>query len=117
MQLQIHGRSGCTTVKKAVQWAQAKGIEHSYSHFSALDDLEAALRHWIAVAGIEAVFNEKARTLKTMPEDEQATILASDESRIRAMLADTRLIKRPVGIKGDTILTGFHEADWRDRFV
>lgn len=116
MQLQIYGRPGCTTVKKAVQWAQQAGLDPAYRHFSAIDDLEAALREWIAAAGIEAVFNERARTLKTMDADEQSRILASTESRIAAMLTDTRLIKRPVGIRSSTVRTGFAEADWAAAF-
>ena len=68
-------------------------------------------------AGIDAVFNAKSQTLRKMNEGERETILASDASKIKAMLKDPRLIKRPVGTDGDKVLTGFDEKTWRDTFA
>lgn len=115
--LRIYGYAGCTTVKKARQWAETDGVEHEYAHFNKVPDLEARLRAWVADAGIDAVFNAKAQTLKKMDEAERQQVLSSDESRIAAMVSDPRLIKRPVGTDDRSTLTGFVEADWRAAFA
>ena len=68
-------------------------------------------------AGIGAVFNDRARTFKALDPAEQAAVTATDDARIRAMAADPRLIKRPVGTDGRTVLTGFSEEEWRRAFA
>jgi len=117
MSIEIYGYSGCTTVKKAREWAEANRLEPQYEHFSKLPDLKDRIAEWVQAAGIDAVFNEKAQTFKKMaPEDRQA-ITASDAAKIEAMAADPRLIKRPVGTDGKTVLTGFRQADWENAFL
>lgn len=45
--------------------------------------------------------------LKTMTEEEQLELLASNGM----------LVKRPVVVKGDTVLTGFKEAEWSEKLL
>ncbi len=116
MTVHIYGYPGCTTVKKAREWAEAEGLDPHYAHFSKLPDLKASLAEWIEKAGIDSVFNDRAQTLKKMPESEQQAITASDDAKIAAMAADPRLIKRPVGTNGKTVLTGFKQPEWEAAF-
>ena len=115
--LNVYGYSGCTTVKKARNWATEAGIAHDYAHFNKVDDLEEKLKAWVDAVGIDLVFNAKSQTLKKMDEADRETIMASPESKIAAMVNDPRLIKRPVGTNGETVLTGFDEEAWRDAFA
>ncbi|MEL6919757.1 MAG: ArsC/Spx/MgsR family protein [Pseudomonadota bacterium] len=117
MALRIYGYAGCTTVKKARDWAASNDITHDYMHFAKADDLDALLRAWVKSAGIDAVFNAKAQTLKKMDEATRSAILASDGAKIEAMHTDPRLIKRPVGTNGQTVLTGFDEEAWKAAFA
>lgn len=117
MAISIYGYPGCTTVKKAREWAEASGLDPHYEHFAKLPDLKAHLGDWVKIAGIDAVFNEKAQTFRKMAPEEQAAITASDASRIEAMAADPRLIKRPVGTDGAKVLTGFKPAEWEAAFL
>lgn len=116
MTLQIFGYAGCTTVKKAVNWAQENGLQPEYAHFNKVDDLKSHLEKWIAAAGIDVVFNAKAQTFKKLPEDEQAKITKDEKSMVEAMAADPRFIKRPIGNNGKTVLTGFQIEDWEKEF-
>ncbi|MEL6201399.1 MAG: ArsC/Spx/MgsR family protein [Pseudomonadota bacterium] len=115
--LHVYGYAGCTTVKKARDWATNMGVEHDYAHFNKVDDLAAQLDEWVAAAGIDAVFNEKSQTLKKMDDVERNAILATDASKLNAMLQDPRLIKRPVGSNGTNVLTGFDKEAWRSAFA
>lgn len=117
MTIAIYGYPGCTTVKKAREWAEAKGLDPQYAHFAKLPDLQASIGEWVKIAGIDAVFNEKAQTFRKLAPEEQAAITASEASRIAAMAADPRLIKRPVGTDGKTVLTGFSQAEWEAAFL
>lgn len=117
MTLQIYGYPGCTTVKKAVNWAEQNQLDATYTHFSKVDDLQASLTMWVEAAGIEQVFNKKAQTFKKLSEKEQAAITADKSSMIAAMASDPRLIKRPVGTDGNNVLTGFVPDQWEAEFV
>jgi len=117
MTLQIYGHPGCTTVKKAVQWAEQQGLGANYSHFNKVDDLNSALANWVKIAGIEQVFNKKAQTFKKLSEGDQAAITANEASMITAMAEDPRFIKRPVGTNGKTVLTGFVPDQWETEFA
>lgn len=116
MGLKIYGHPGCTTVKKAVDWARDNALDAEYSHFGQVEELDIEIRAWVAAAGIDSVFNAKAQTLKKMDKDIQAAIQESDESRIRAMVDDPRLIKRPIGTNGQSVLTGFKPDEWAAAF-
>ncbi|MGB7430841.1 MAG: ArsC/Spx/MgsR family protein [Ahrensia sp.] len=116
MTLKIFGYPGCTTVKRARVWADETHGEHDYAHFSKVDDLAASIDDWVSKAGIDAVFNDRAQTFKKMQPSEQAAIVASDDAKKVAMAADPRLIKRPVGTDGATVLTGFKDEEWTNAF-
>jgi arsenate reductase len=117
MAIRIYGYPGCTTVKRAREWADGKGLAAEYAHFSRTPDLEAEIAGWAGTAGIDAVFNDRAQTFKKLDPAEQAAITASDKAKIAAMAADPRLIKRPVGTDGGTVLTGFKQDEWERAFA
>ncbi|MEM1377632.1 MAG: ArsC/Spx/MgsR family protein [Pseudomonadota bacterium] len=116
MTLKIYGYAGCTTVKKARDWATANSIDHDYQHFSKTVDLRAQIDSWVAIAGIDRVFNDKAQTLKKMDDAERLKIIASTDSKLQAMANDPRLIKRPIGTNGTTVLSGFNPDEWGSAF-
>ncbi|WP_316014537.1 ArsC/Spx/MgsR family protein [Roseobacter sp. HKCCA0434] len=113
MSVHVYGLPGCTTVRKARKWLDAEGIAHDFTAFEAADDLAADLDRWIERAGLDTVLNTRATTFKALPEADRETLPQDRAAAIAAMQADPRLIKRPVLEAGDTVLTGFREADWR----
>lgn len=117
MTVTIYGYPGCSTVKKARDWAEESGLNPDYAHFSALPDLSERLAVWVAKAGIDTVFNDRSQTFRKLAPEEQASISASNEARIAAMAVDPRLIKRPVVTDGATVLTGFDRAAWEKAFL
>ncbi|MFZ2102763.1 MAG: ArsC/Spx/MgsR family protein [Oricola sp.] len=117
MTLEIYGYAGCSTVKKARDWADANDLNPVYAHFSAVPDLVRRIAGWAASAGIDAVFNDRSQTFRNLASGEQAAIAASDATKIAAMAADPRLIKRPVGVNGATVLTGFRQSEWEAAFA
>ena len=36
----------------------------------------------------------------------------TEEEQLRLLAADGMLVKRPIAVKGNLVLTGFKEADW-----
>ena len=117
MAIAIYGYPGCTTVKKARDWAEGAGLDLDYDHFSKLPDLRDRIAGWVSAAGIDAVFNFRSQTFRKFDAARQREIMAGTAAKIAAMAEDPRLIKRPVVTDGVTVLTGFSEKEWSDAFL
>jgi len=103
----------CTTCKKAQAWLDAQGVSYDFRDIKQENPSEEELRIWWKTSGLplKKFFNTsglqyKALQLKdklpTMTEDEQIALLATDGM----------LVKRPLLIGEDFVLTGFRQADW-----
>ena len=114
MSVSVHGIPTCSTVRKSLKWLEAEGIAHDFTAYADNPDLAAALRGWIAAAGQDRVMNARAATFRALPADVQEKMLADVDFAIAQMVADPRLIKRPLLDADGTVVTGFREADWRD---
>ena len=41
----------------------------------------------------------------------------SEEEQLRLLATDGMLVKRPVIVEGDMVLTGFKEAEWTEKLI
>ena len=116
--LKIYCYDKCSTCKKALQWLEAQGIEHQLMDIKADHPDEETLGRYYAMSGLplKRFFNtsgiqyrerELSKKLPTMPEEEQLRLLASDGM----------LVKRPLLVGEDFVLTGFREAEWKDKLL
>ena len=111
--LKVYCYSRCTTCKKALKWLEDHGIEHTVIDIKSEHPDEKTLWKYYAVSGLplKRFFNtsgipyrelELSKKLPDMSEDEQFKLLASDGM----------LVKRPLLITKDKVLTGFKESEW-----
>ena len=110
MRVTVYGFRSCDTVKKALAWLDARGIDHDFVDYrrQALDP--DTVDRWFDSAGWEAVLNRNSTTFRNMPEEMKASL---DATRARSMiLAETNLIKRPVLDVDGTVTAGFRPALW-----
>lgn len=116
--IQIYCYSKCTTCKKALQWLDAHGIAHQVIDIKAEHPDEETLRRFFTVSGLpmKRFFNtsgiqyreqELSKKLPDMPEDEQLRLLASDGM----------LVKRPLLVGDNFVLTGFKESEWEETLL
>lgn len=106
----------CGTCQKAKKWLDGQGVSYDIRPMKEENPTEEELRKWHAMSGLplKKFFNTsglqyKALNLKDklpgMGEDEQYALLASDGM----------LVKRPLLVGDDFVLTGFREAEWAER--
>ncbi|MCR4963928.1 MAG: arsenate reductase family protein [Firmicutes bacterium] len=114
----VYCYSRCTTCKKALQWLADKGIEHEVLDIKTNHPDEAALRKYYAASGLplKRFWNTSgipyremklAQKLPEMSEDEQLALLATDGM----------LVKRPLVVGKDFVLTGFKENEWAEKLL
>ena len=116
--MQVLCYAKCSTCQKALKWLDANGVSYALRDIKGEKPTEAELRAWQAKSGLplKRFFNisgmqYRALMLKDklpeMSEDEQFALLASDGM----------LVKRPLLVCGDTVLTGFQQAEWEQALL
>ena len=114
--MKVYCYSKCSTCKKALKWLDEKGIEYDLLDIKADHPDEKALRTYYAMSGLplKRFFNTSgmqyrelglSKKLPEMSEDEQLALLATDGM----------LVKRPLVIGEDFVLTGFKEKEWEEK--
>lgn len=114
--IRVYCHSRCSTCKKALEWLDENGIDYDLKDIKTENPDEDALREYYRKSGLplKRFFNTSgmqyrelglAKKLPEMSEDEQLALLA----------ADGMLVKRPLLIGDDFVLTGFKEAEWQEK--
>lgn len=111
--IKVYCYSKCSTCKKALKWLDDKGVKYQLIDIKEEHPDEKTLRSLHKKSGLplKRFFNtsgmlyrelELSKKLPDMSEDEQFKLLASDGM----------LVKRPLLITKDKVLTGFKEKEW-----
>ena len=106
----------CTTCKKAQAYLDDRGAAYEFRDIKQENPTEEELRQWWKTSGLplKKFFNTsglqyKALGLKdrlaTMSEDEQLALLATDGL----------LVKRPILVGDNFVLTGFRQQEWDEK--
>ena len=114
--MKIYCYPKCTTCKKALKWLDEQGKAYEEIDIKennpSKEDLKAAneksglpLKRFFNTSGLKYKELKLKDRLASMSEDEQLELLASDGM----------LVKRPLVIDGETVLTGFKEAEWQEK--
>ena len=103
----------CSTCQKAKKWLDENGISYTDRHIKEQNPTYEELKQWYTVSGLplKKFFNTSGLLYKSMNLKEKLSAM-SEEEQLRLLATDGMLVKRPIVVKGDIILTGFKEADW-----
>ena len=110
----VYCYSRCTTCKKALAWLESNGYKYELIDIKTQNPDEKTLRALHKKSGLplKKFFNtsgilyremELSKKLPSMSEDEQFALLASDGM----------IVKRPLLVTENEVLTGFKEEDWK----
>ena len=113
--IKVYCYSKCTTCKKALKWLDEKGVKYQLIDIKEDHPDEKTLRYFHKKSGLplRKFFNtsgmlyrelELSKKLPDMSEDEQFKLLASDGM----------LVKRPLLVTKNKVLTGFKESEWEE---
>ena len=114
--IKVYCYSRCTTCKKALKWLEENRIAHEVIDIKTEHPDEETLRKYHAMSGLplKRFFNTSgipyremglSGKLQNMSEDEQFALLATDGM----------LVKRPLLVGDDFVLTGFKEEEWAQK--
>ena len=107
----------CTTCQKAKKWLDEQGIDYTDRHIKNEAPTYEELKDWYPRSGLplKRFFNTSGMLYRSMELKDRLPGM-SEEEQLRLLASDGMLVKRPIIIKDDRVLTGFKEAEWKELF-
>ena len=103
----------CTTCQKAQKWLDENGISYTFRDIKTENPTYEELSAWRRRSGLplKKFFNTSGLLYKSMALKEKLPAMSEDEM-LKLLAADGMLVKRPILVGDNFVLTGFREADW-----
>ena len=103
----------CTTCQKAKKWLESQGIAYTERNIAEENPTYAELKKWYKKSGLplKRFFNTSGLLYKSMQLKDKLPEM-SEEEQLKLLATDGMLVKRPLVVDGDNVLTGFKEAEW-----
>ena len=108
----------CTTCQKAKKWLDDKGIEYNLRDIKADNPTsdELARLHEKSSLPMKKFFNTSGLLYKSLNLKEKLPAI-TEEEQLRLLATDGMLVKRPLVVLEDAVLTGFREAEWAAKLL
>lgn len=106
----------CTTCQKAKKWLDDNKIEYELRDIKEDKPTFEELSEWYKMSGLplKKFFNTSGLLYKSMGlKDRLATM--SEEEQLKLLATDGMLVKRPLLIGEDFVLTGFKGKEWSEK--
>lgn len=108
----------CSTCQKALKWLEEKGIEFEERPIVEENPTYEELNEWYAKSGLalKKFFNTSGLLYKELGlKDKLATM--SEEEQLKLLATNGMLVKRPLVVGDDFVLTGFKEKEWTEKML
>ena len=104
----------CTTCKKAMKWLDDNKIKYELIDIKENNPDEKTLRQLHKKSGLplKRFFNTSGQIYREMELSKKLLNMSEDEM-FKLLASDGMLVKRPLLITENHVLTGFKEADWK----
>ena len=108
----------CTTCKKAKKWLDDHGLQYTDRHIKEENPTADELKTWHAKSGLplKRFFNTSGVLYKEMHLKDRLPEM-SEEEQFQLLATDGMLVKRPIIVTDDKVLTGFKEKEWEETLL
>ena len=106
----------CSTCKKAKKWLDDNGISYTARHIKEQNPSYEELKAWYEKSGLplKKFFNTSGLLYKELGLKEKLPTM-TEEAQLRLLASDGMLVKRPLVVSEDFVITGFKEAEWTEK--
>ena len=106
----------CSTCKKAKKWLDEQGISYEDRHIIEDNPTVEELKDWHERSGLplKRFFNTSGMLYKQMGLKEKLPQMTEDE-QLKLLATNGMLVKRPLVVGEDFVLTGFREKEWEEK--
>ena len=108
----------CSTCQKAKKWLDEHQISYEDRHIVENNPTFEELKGWYERSGLplKKFFNTSGMLYKEMKLKDKLPEM-SEEEQLKLLATDGMLVKRPLVVDGDTVLTGFREVEWTEKLL
>ena len=105
----------CTTCQKARKWLEDHGAAYEFRDIKEQNPTAEELRQWHAASGLplKKFFNTSGLQYKALGLKDKLPAM-TEEEQYDLLATDGMLVKRPLLIGEDFVLTGFKESEWAE---
>lgn len=104
--LVVYGIPNCGSVKNARSWLEARDLAYDFHDFKKAGLDAATVSGWLERQPWEVLVNRKGLTWRGLNDAQKAAVVDAD-SATALMLANPSVVKRPVIVKGTTVVVGY----------
>lgn len=106
----------CSTCKKAKKWLDDNNIEYNERDIKLENPSFDELKDWYQKSSLplKKFFNTSGMIYRDMNLKDKLPEM-SEEEQLKLLSSDGMLVKRPLVVDGDTVLTGFREKEWEEK--
>lgn len=103
----------CSTCQKAKKWLDEHQISYEDRHIVENNPTFEELKDWYERSGLplKKFFNTSGMLYKEMKLKDKLSEM-SEEEQLKLLATNGMLVKRPLIVDGDRVLTGFKMAEW-----
>ena len=108
----------CSTCRKAKKWLDAHNVTYIDRHIVEDNPTYDELKKWYEKSGLplKKFFNTSGLIYKEMKLKDRLPAM-SEEEQLKLLATNGMLVKRPLIVEGDMVLTGFKEAEWMEKVL
>ena len=108
----------CSTCVKALKWLDANGVAYEERPIIEQNPTFEELKEWYQKSGLplKKFFNTSGLLYKEMQLKDKLPGM-SEEEQLKLRASDGKLVKRPLVVGDDFVLTGFKEAEWNEKML
>ena len=108
----------CSTCQKARKWLGEHQIEYTERHIVEENPSSEELKEWYERSGLplKKFFNTSGMLYKEMKLKDKLPEM-SEEEQLELLATNGMLVKRPIIVREDTVLTGFRVNEWEEKLL
>lgn len=108
----------CSTCVKALKWLDANGVTYEERPIIEENPTYEELKEWYQKSGLplKKFFNTSGLLYKEMQLKDRLPGM-SEEEQLKLLATNGKLVKRPLVVGDDFVLTGFKEAEWNEKML
>ncbi len=106
----------CSTCQKAKKWLDEQGVSYTERNIKEENPTFDELKEWYAKSGLplKKFFNTSGLIYKSMNLKDKLPQMSENE-QLELLATDGMLVKRPLVVGDDFVLTGFREKEWNEK--
>ena len=108
----------CSTCQRALKWLEEKGVAFEERPIVEENPTYEELKAWYAKSGLplKKFFNTSGLLYKELGLKDKLAQMSEDE-QLQLLATNGMLVKRPLVVGKDYVLTGFKEKEWAEKML